>query len=316
MIGVIGTAMRAALSFCTIVKNEERNLARCLDSVRDLAGELIVVDTGSTDGTLEVAAGYGARVAAFDFTRVDFAAARNHAIAHASGRWILMLDADESLDGASARTIEDLVALDENAGYFLERHNHATDAASPTVDYVVRLFPNRPDYRYHGRVHETIDASILAGGGRLRKSEIRIDHNFAADREARRRKNHWYIEILKEEIAADPGDWSRLDFLAAEYHQLEMFDEATEIAERLARLRPLDARAQLFAGTYHLLFKPDLARARADFREALRLRPGYPEAESFLELVDERERQLAAQAEGESSGVTGSITVQNRTPIL
>ena len=308
--------MPAALSFCTIVKNEERNLARCLDSVRDLAGELIVVDTGSTDGTLEVAARYGACVVPFDFTRVDFAAARNHAMAQASGRWILMLDADENLDRASAHLIEDLVALDENTGYFLERHNHATDRASPTVDYVVRLFPNRPDYRYRGRVHETIDASILAGGGRLRKSGIRIDHNFAADRETRRRKNHWYIEILKEEIAADPSDYSRLDFLAAEYHQLEMFDEATEIAERLARLRPLDARAQLFAGTYHLLFKPDLARARADFREALRLRPGYPEAESFLELVDERERALAAQAEGESSGVTGSITVQNRTPIL
>ena len=98
---------------------------------------------------------------------------------------------------------------------------------------MVRLFPNRPNYRYRGRVHETVDASILSGGGRLRKTGIRIDHNFSSDREARRRKNHWYIEILKEEIAADPGDDSRLDFLAAEYHQLEMFDEATEIAERI-----------------------------------------------------------------------------------
>ncbi len=67
------------------------------------------------------------------------------------------------------------------------------------------------------------------------KTGIRIDHNFSSDREARRRKNHWYIEILKEEIAADPSDDSRLDFLAAEYHQLEMFDEATEIAERIAQ---------------------------------------------------------------------------------
>src|SRR5208282_636290 len=109
-----------------------------------------------------------------------------------------------------------------------------------TTDYVVRLFPNRPNYRYRGRVHETIDASILRGGGRLLKSAIQIDHTFVSDREARRRKNHWYIEILKEEIAADPSDDSRLDFLAAEYHQLEMFAEATEIAERIVRLRPLD----------------------------------------------------------------------------
>ena len=69
-----------------------------------------------------------------------------------------------------------------------------------------------------------------------------------------------------------------------------MFDEATEIAERIVRLRPLDPRAHLFVGVYHLLYKPDLARARADFNQALKLRPGYPEAESFLRLLDEKER--------------------------
>jgi glycosyltransferase involved in cell wall biosynthesis len=216
-----------AVSLCMMVKDEERSLARCLDSVRDLAGELLVVDTGSTDGTPLIAARYGAEVIPFDFTIVDFAAARNHAIARASGRWILMLDADEILDGASAAAIKELIALGENAGYFMERHNHSSDSSSSTTDYVVRLFPNRPNYRYRGRVHETIDASILSGGGRLRRTSLRIDHNFSSDREARNRKNHWYIEILKEEIAADPSDDSRLDFLAAEYHQLEMFEEAT-----------------------------------------------------------------------------------------
>jgi tetratricopeptide (TPR) repeat protein len=200
-----------------------------------------------------------------------------------------MLDADEMLDPATAPEIERLVALDENAGYFLERHNRSSDSETSTTDYVVRLFPNRPDYRYRGRVHETIDAAILARGGLLHKTGICIEHNFSSDREARRRKNHWYIEILQEEIAADPGDDTRLDFLAAEYHQLEMFDEATEVAERIARARPLDPRAHLFLGIYHLLYKPDLARARADFNQALKLRPGYPEAESFLQLVDERE---------------------------
>ena len=290
MIGRGMPSIPDALSLCMIVKNEERNLPRCLDSVRDLAGELIVVDTGSTDQTARIAAGYGAEVIPFDFTRVDFAAARNCAIARASGRWILVLDADETLDRASVPIVERLVALGENAGYFLERHNHWSDSASPTADYVVRLFPNRPDHRYRGRVHETIDAAILSGGGRLRKTEIRIDHNFASDRESRRRKNHWYIEILKEEIAADPSDDSRLDFLAAEYHQLEMFDAATEIAERIVRMRPLDARAHLFLGTYHLVYQSDLVRARADFNQALKLRPGYAEAKSFLQTIDERER--------------------------
>ena len=118
----------AALSVCMIVKNEERNLPRCLDSVRGLAGELIVVDTGSTDETARIAAGYGAEVIPFDFRFVDFAAARNYALERSSGRWILMLDADETLDQASAPSIERLIAQEENAGYFLERYNHSADA--------------------------------------------------------------------------------------------------------------------------------------------------------------------------------------------
>ncbi|MEI9974305.1 MAG: hypothetical protein WDO73_21000 [Ignavibacteriota bacterium] len=79
---------------------------------------------------------------------------------------------------------------------------------------------------------------------------------------------------MKEEIAADPSDSSRLDFLAAEYHQLEMFEEAARIAERIAHLRPNDAQAHLFAGVYHLLYCPDLPRARADLERALALRAG------------------------------------------
>jgi glycosyltransferase involved in cell wall biosynthesis len=281
--------MKDDLSLCMIVKNEERNLPRCLESVRGMTRELIVVDTGSTDATQSIAAESGAEVIPFDFTIVDFAAARNCAISRARGRWILMLDADETLDRASGPMIETLIALNENAGYFFERYNHSSDAETFTRDYVVRLFPNRPGYRYRGRVHETADASILAGGGRLRKTGIRIDHRFCTDREERRRKNQWYIDVLKEEIAANPSDDTRLDFLAAEYHQLEMFDEATKVAERIARVRPLDHRAHLFAGLYHLLYQDNPERARADFNRALKIYPGYAEARSYLQLLDERE---------------------------
>jgi tetratricopeptide (TPR) repeat protein len=193
------------------------------------------------------------------------------------------LDADERLVEGSLPLIRALVEKDENAGYYLERDNGAA------VDYVVRLFPNRADYRYRGRVHETIDDSILAGGGKLIPTPIRLLHDFAGDREARRRKNYWYIEILKEELAANPLDDSRLDFLAAEYHQLEMFAEATAIMEEIARRRPNDARAHLFAGTYHLLYKPDFPQARLDFERALSLKPGYPEAQSFLRLLESKE---------------------------
>jgi len=284
-----------AISLCMIVKNEEHNLSRCLESVRDLAGQLILVDTGSTDGTQRIAAGYGAEFIPVDFTVTDFASARNQALAVASNPWILTLDADETLDQTTAPLIERLVAREENAGYFFERRNHSPDCLRSTTDYVVRLFPNRPNYRYRGRVHETIDASILSGSGRLEQTGIRIDHNFFSGREARREKSHWYVGILKEEIAANPHDDSRLDFLAAEYHQLGMFDEAMKIAEQIVRMRPLDPRAHLFLGIYHLQFRPDPVRARADFKQALKLRPGYAEAESFLQSLNEQEQLMPSR---------------------
>src|SRR5579863_1446327 len=163
-----------------IVKNEEGALARCLDSVRSLVPEIVVVDTGSEDTTPEIAARYGAVVIPFNFDFVDFAAARNHALDRANSQWILVLDADETLHSESIPLIQELAARDDNAAYYFERLNHRPNSEAPTRDYVVRLFPNRPDYRYRGRVHETIDASILSAGGSLLKTGIRIDHNFSA----------------------------------------------------------------------------------------------------------------------------------------
>jgi glycosyltransferase involved in cell wall biosynthesis len=276
-----------------IVKNEESTLLRCLDSVRSLALELIVIDTGSGDQTPRLAVAHGAKVSAFDFTFVDFAAARNHGLSLATRRWVLVMDADETLHSASIPIIKDLAAGHENAGYYFERLNYETASSGPRKDYIVRLFPNRPEYRYRGRVHETVDAAILAGGGRLLRSEIRLDHAFASDPETRRQKNLRYIAILKEEIAADPADHSRLVFLAAEYHQLGMFEEAARVVERLARARPLDPQGHLHAGVYHLLYTRDRRQARSDLLEALRLRPDYPEAQSFLRLLEQREAEPA-----------------------
>src|ERR1700732_5069990 len=102
--------LQHALSLCMIVKNEERNLARCLDSVRGLTSEFIIVDTGSTDATPNIAAHYGAELIPFDFTTVDFAAARNRAIQRARAQWILVLDADEVLELDGVPKIEKLIA--------------------------------------------------------------------------------------------------------------------------------------------------------------------------------------------------------------
>ncbi|MHB8146865.1 MAG: glycosyltransferase family 2 protein, partial [Vulcanimicrobiaceae bacterium] len=88
------------ISLCMIVKNEERFLAQCLRSVADAVDEIIVVDTGSTDGTIEIAKSFGATVIERDW-RNDFSWARNESIKPATRRWILFLDADEELVPAS-----------------------------------------------------------------------------------------------------------------------------------------------------------------------------------------------------------------------
>jgi O-antigen biosynthesis protein len=273
----------SSISLCMIVRNEARALPSRLKAASGFASEIVVVDTGSTDGTPGIACGFGATVAAFDFSFADFAAARNYGIGLASGAWILVLDADESLPPESVPIVRELTASGAYAGYYFERLNQSRTAPAETVDYVVRLFPNRTAFRFRGRVHETVDESILRAGGALLCGGARILHDFAANPEARRLRNFRYIEILNEEIAADPGDSTRLDFLAAEYHQLGMYHTAARILERIVRARPLDARARLHSGMYHLLHTGERERAREDFLEALRLRPGYAEAQSFLE---------------------------------
>src|SRR5262249_33980822 len=88
---------RPRVSLCMIVRDEEANLPACLASAADLVDEVVVVDTGSTDRTREVAARFGARV--FDFPWVDdFAAARNESLRHATGDWVFWMDADDRLD--------------------------------------------------------------------------------------------------------------------------------------------------------------------------------------------------------------------------
>src|SRR5438309_3283180 len=94
-------AKRVRLSLCMIVKNEERFIQDCLESAREAVDEMVVVDTGSTDRTVELAEQAGAQVSHFQWCN-DFAAARNASIERAKGAWVLWLDADERLGPGSA----------------------------------------------------------------------------------------------------------------------------------------------------------------------------------------------------------------------
>lgn len=142
------------LSLCAIVKNESENLARCLASVQPYVDEIIVVDTGSEDGTPEIASQYKAKVGYFEWCD-DFAAARNYALSLVTGEWILVLDADEELVVRSADFRETLKSQPEALAYSIIR-TEASHQAAMTPLHMTRLFRNLPEIRYVGRFHEQI----------------------------------------------------------------------------------------------------------------------------------------------------------------
>lgn len=174
--------MAPSLSVCLIVKNEEQDLERCLDSLRPLTPEIVVVDTGSTDRTPEIALECGARVIRHAWDH-DFSAARNVGIDAATGDWILILDADETVPAAAAVLLPGLLAqadaeLPPIDGYLMLCHN-LMPPGSPvafTEHPTLRLFRNRPAYRFRQAVHEQILPALYDHGARVAATEARILH--------------------------------------------------------------------------------------------------------------------------------------------
>lgn len=164
------------ISFCAIVKNEKQNLSRCLNSVRPYVDEMIVVDTGSEDGTPEIASQQGAKVFYFPWCD-DFAAARNYAISQASGKWILTLDADEELIVNSATFRETLDSDPEVLVYSVDLLN-VGEEDSQVGGKFQRIFRNIPDIRYQGRLHEKLvyKGEKIRGKRRVYLDSIKILH--------------------------------------------------------------------------------------------------------------------------------------------
>jgi tetratricopeptide (TPR) repeat protein len=207
--GASGLCAPGGVSLCMIVRDEEQNLPRCLDSVRDLVGETIVVDTGSTDRTREVAAARGARIVPFAWCD-DFAAARNEGLKHASGTWIFWLDADECLDDANHRRLAELIGRlgDDNAAYLMRQLSRSADAlgATTAVDQV-RLFRRRPDVCWEYRIHEQILLAVRRSGADLRRTEVVIDHFGYQDpavRQGKLERNLRLLELAHRERPEDP----------------------------------------------------------------------------------------------------------------
>ncbi len=149
------------ISVCYMVRNEEKNLLRSLQSVSKAVDEIIVVDTGSTDRTKEIALSFQAKV--YDFPwQDDFSAPRNFALSKATGDWIVFLDADEYFSTDTAQRLRPVIQKYHEAGWrgclLLHLYNIDMDSgAKISADTLVcRIFTNDAGYRYQGIIHEEL----------------------------------------------------------------------------------------------------------------------------------------------------------------
>ncbi len=182
-----------------IVRNEEAHLGPCLDSVHTLVDEIIVVDTGSTDRTRDVARDHGA-VLVEEPWRDDFAHARNTALSVATGDWILYIDADERLE-----VQDDLHPWLDDPEVVAARVRFR--ASSKLTSYREhRLFRNRPDIRFRSVIHETVAPDVLAlvdrGAGRVVDAPLHIEHlGYEGDLSHKHERN---LPLLRRAVAEWP----------------------------------------------------------------------------------------------------------------
>ena len=201
---------RIRLSQCMIVRDEEMNMERALMWAKGIAGEQIVVDTGSWDRTAELARDLGAEVFSYAW-KDDFAAAKNFAIEKARGEWIAFLDADEFLDAEGAKTLSLLLDQIEGRdfdGISMAWEQVGADGRIFAHGTQIRVFKRKPDIRYKGRIHEQL---ISCKGRELKladvSGQIRIFHTgYCQDGDTSLRKSERNRRILEEELAENPKD--------------------------------------------------------------------------------------------------------------
>lgn len=261
------------LSICLIVRDEVKHLGRCLDSVAGIADEVVVVDTGSTDGTVAVARERSAEVFHYEW-QDDFARARNYAKTKATGDWILQIDADEELFVEDRTGIRPLIATDDCDVALVAIHNRSSSVFGenvPSVHYLPRLFKNRGDIFYKYPIHENLTYT-----GRARTSDVRLlHHGYNGDADFLAEKRRRNAKVLQNSLAADPDNPSIHFYLSGHYLADEDFEQASMHAERAVTLLgacPGDNRHILLMALNNLcqigLYRSQYDRVQAYYAQA------------------------------------------------
>jgi len=238
------------LSVCMIVRDEEKMLPLCLKSVQNVADELIVVDTGSRDNTISIAKDFGAKVFHFKWCD-DFAAARNESLKHATGDWILQIDADEKLSGSSVPLLKKAM-LNRFCLLYLITCDYGVKSRFTRFCKVGRFFRNHPRVRYSRPYHETIRTSVH----HLIKAEPRwqildkpkiIIHHYELSEMERIKKLTRGLRMMEAYIEKNPDDAYILTKLGEICCVLERYKDAEKHLRKAMEIDPgwLDTKYSL-----------------------------------------------------------------------
>ena len=244
------------LSLCMIVKNEADYLERCLNSVKDVADEIIIVDTGSTDNTIEIAKKFNVKIIEHKWSN-DFSEARNISLKNATKDWILVLDADETISKKDLEKIKELIKNKSVMGYFLIQRTYMNDSSSPkwvsskgdnyteskdyggwVYTYLIRLFQNKKEIFFENPVHETVEYSIKKMNGEIKEADMPIHHmGKVRSKEFVEDKGKLYLELGKKK-AGLKGDAKSYSELGIQSQVLGNFDEAVSAFKKSIELEP------------------------------------------------------------------------------
>lgn len=293
------------LSLCMIVKDEEEMLPRCLAAAAPAVDEIVIVDTGSSDRTIEIAHDFGARVIEREWTG-SFSDARNVSFDAATGDWLMYLDADEVLVEEDVERLRALRGQTWREAFYLTEISWTGELGDGTAatHTALRVFRARPEYRFSGTLHEQIAETLpLHVPERIRATDIRVEHfgYLGAVRDAKE-KSRRNVELLLEQ--RDKGQVTPfLHFnLGSEYSAigdaqaaLAEFERAWELIENDPQRRSWGfqpALASRLVRALRVCGRPEECIARAD--DALARYPG------FTDLVFEQ--ASAALALGDQDG--------------
>lgn len=231
------------LSYCMIVKNEAEGLEENLANARPFVDEIIIVDTGSTDGTVGIAKEYADEVIEIEWPD-SFSAARNVGLERASGEYIMYLDGDEAITNPDHwRNIYKKLTTESPTAVAIQIENSLPDNQILEGDKVweVRIFPNHPDVRFRGRVHNQITPAIkevFGDGDKLEAEKVKaVSHHVGYDYspEELQEKYEKRVPLLKKEVEeAEDEKWRS-------YYQYQLGNGYFMLGEKEKALEALES---------------------------------------------------------------------------